>query len=132
MVRQRNQHPQIRGTPYGHRLFYSVPARTTGALRIMGWLYRCEKQYRSGPFKGQKCRQRHHFKKRVEEYVRPKKCPSCGNVITLLDRWQMKRNKQNTCLCAAYPFPHQAGSSVWCEQHPTGPTEEDQRHRYGG
>lgn len=75
--------------------------------------------------------QRHHFKKKVEEYARPKKCPSCKNEITFLDTYQMKKNKQNTCNCGQPHFPHQAGSSVWCIEHKTGPSEEDYKGVYG-
>lgn len=97
----------------------------------MTYLYRCTRTYKSGQFKGQKCNQRHVFKKKVEQYVRPKKCPSCGNEITYMDKWQMKKNKEATCLCAAYTFPHRPGSSVWCEQSKKFPTEEDYKARYG-
>jgi len=97
----------------------------------MSYLYRCKGTYKSGQFKGQKCSQRHHFKKKVEQYARKKKCPSCGNEITYMDKWQMKKNKENVCLCAAYIFPHRAGSGVWCVESKNEPTEDDYKARYG-
>lgn len=97
----------------------------------MSYLYRCKSTYKTGQFKGQKCGQRHSFKKKVGDYARPKKCPHCENEITYMDKWQMKKNKENVCLCAALTFPHRAGSTVWCVEHKTGPTEDDQKARYG-
>ena len=97
----------------------------------MSYLYRCKGTYKSGKFKGQKCSQRHHFKKKVEQYVRKKKCSSCGNEITYMDKWQMKKNKENVCLCAAYHFPHRAGSGVWCVESKKEPSEDDYKSRYG-
>ena len=98
----------------------------------MSFLYRCTRTYKSGQFKGQKCRQRHHFKKKVEEYVNPKKCPSCKNEITKIDNWQMIQNKKNTCNCGQPHFPHQAGSSIWCIESKRESTEDDYKARYGG
>lgn len=43
----------------------------------------------------------------------------------------MKKNKENTCNCGHLDYPHQAGSSVWCIEHKTGPTEDDYKTRYG-
>ena len=100
-------------------------------MNNMSYLYRCEKQYKSGPFKGQKCRQRHHFKKRVEEYARPKKCPSCDNEITLLDKWQMKKNKENICDCGEPHYPHREGETLRFIKLKTGPTEDVYKARYG-
>ena len=97
----------------------------------MSYLYRCTRKYKFGPFKGQRCFQRHSFKKKVDDYVRVKKCPSCKNEITYLDNYQMKLNKKNMCECGDPYFPHRKGSSVWCTEHTTGPTEDDFKHRYG-
>lgn len=95
----------------------------------MSYLYRCTGQYRTGPFRGKRCYQRHSFKKKVEEYARPKKCHCCGNKITYIDKWQMKKNKEATCDCGSPHYPHRKGTTVWCIYHPTGPTEDDYRNR---
>jgi len=42
----------------------------------------------------------------------------------------MKKNKENVCWCDAYTHPHRPASSVWCSEHPTGPTDEDYEDRY--
>ena len=98
----------------------------------MSYLYRCTGTYKSGKFKGQKCTQRHSFKHKVEWYKRTKKCSHCKNEITYLDKWQMKKNKEDVCLCAAYTFPHRPGSSVWCVESKIEPTEEDYKQRHAG
>jgi len=97
----------------------------------VSYLYRCTRKYKSGPFKGQRCWQRHSFKHKIEWYKKPKICHSCKNEITYIDNWAMKKNKENMCDCGNPHFPHRAGSSVWCVQHPTGPTEEDYKNEYG-
>lgn len=99
----------------------------------MSYLYRCNSTYKSGQFKGQRCTQRHSLKKKVEQYSRTKKCPSCKNEITYMDKWQMKKNKENVCLCAAFIHPHRSGSGsgVWCVESKNEPTEDDYKARYG-
>ena len=46
-----------------------------------------------------------------------------------MDKWQMKKNKENVCDCGTPHHPHRMGSNVWCMNHPTGPTEEDYKNR---
>lgn len=89
----------------------------------MTYLYRCKRSYLDGPNKGKPCRQRHHFKKKVEDYVNGKTCKACGNKIAYMDKWQMKQNAENTCYCDGVVHPHRRGSVVWCEGHPTGPRQ---------
>jgi len=43
----------------------------------------------------------------------------------------MKKNKERMCDCGNPPYPHRKASSVWCMQHPTGPTEEDYKNEFG-
>lgn len=75
------------------------------------------------------CRKIYTLSKPLSHYVREKKC-SCGG--TLHDySCDRKRNKARTCHCDGLHFPHKKGSSVWCSEHPTGPSEEDQMERYG-
>lgn len=97
----------------------------------MSYLYRCNGRYKSGRYKGQKCGQRYSFKKKVEHYARPKICEHCKNEITYMDKWQMKKNKENICHCGEPHYPHREGATVWCLKHKTGPTEDDYKQRYG-
>lgn len=91
----------------------------------MSYLYRCTKQYATGPFKGQRCYQRHHLPRKVEAYIRKPRCKGCGNYITYMDKWQRNKNRETTCHCGGPEWPHRKGSIVWCRYHQTGPTEED-------
>jgi hypothetical protein len=99
----------------------------------MSYLVRCKASIKSGPLKGQQCNARHQLKRHPKDYIRKPKCKSCGAELRYVDKWQMKKNKENLCYCDALPnsAPHRAGSTVWCTQHPTGPTEEDYIQRYG-
>lgn len=75
------------------------------------------------------CRRIYTLSKAPEEYRTTKRC-ACGGVLHdySIDR---RRNKARTCHCDGLSHPHKRGSDVWCRQHPTGPSEEDQRVRYG-
>lgn len=75
------------------------------------------------------CRRIYTLSKHPEEYVKPKRC-ACGGTLHgySMDR---QRNKARTCRCDELPYPHKKGSTVWCRHHPTGPTEDDYRDRYG-
>lgn len=79
-----------------------------------------------------RCRTRRTLVKPLEHYVREPRCRCCGGPLTL-DRY---RNTQElapdrVCRCDGYWFPHRRGGGVWCIHHPTGPTDEDYRERYG-
>lgn len=97
----------------------------------MSFLYRCTKVYKSGQFKGQRCYQRHSFKKKIEQYVNPKVCSCCKNEITYIDKWQKKKNKENICTCGEPHYPHREGATVWCIKSKKQPSEDDHKSRYG-
>ena len=62
-----------------------------------------------------RCRTRNTFAKRLEEYVREKKCHSCGHTKFY---WDKERNKRrHACNCGGCHYPHRPGSCV-CEDHP--------------
>lgn len=74
------------------------------------------------------CRRVHTLSKPPTAYLTLKRC-DCGGTLHdySMDR---HRNAARTCYCdGPGPFPHHAGTSVWCREHPTGPTEEDYRSR---
>ena len=75
---------------------------------------------------------RRTLKKPLEEYQRTPKCKGCGSIKFWTDKYRDKKENKNNCNCDAYWFPHRPGSSPFCIQHPTGPTEEDYKERYGG
>ena len=83
----------------------------------MKFAYRCGKD---------KCRKIYHLSKRIENYVKEKKCKCGGNLHIYKDR---KRNKARTCYCDGLPHPHHKATSVWCKYHPIGPTDEDYGER---
>lgn len=91
----------------------------------MSYLYRCKARYKSGPYKGKRCQQRHALPRKVEDYTRKPKCPSCGNFISFMDTWQMNKNKETTCNCGLPIYPHRAGSHVLCKQY-TGPASDEE------
>lgn len=88
----------------------------------MSYPYRCG---RDG------CRQRVSLRRKLETYVRPRLCPSCGHDSLKLDRWKMRDHKASRCNCNGYHFIHRKGSK-WCEFYRGEYTEEDLMERYGG
>lgn len=49
-----------------------------------------------------KCRRWARFHKKIEEYVRPRKCWYCGSTKF----YKVRKRKQRTCECPRYWFPH--------------------------
>lgn len=89
--------------------------------RKVGVRYRCLK-----------CWTRRTLPRRVEEYVRKPKCLGCGALLTYEDKYRQNTElKRRPCECGDPVFPHRPGGSVWCQRHPTGPSELDQEERWG-
>lgn len=67
-----------------------------------------------------KCRTRNMFKRRVEGYVRPRKCKSCGSTSFYWDKARNQRTfgkRDDVCYCQSpYGRPHRRGSR-WCEHN---------------
>lgn len=84
-----------------------------------------KKKYRCGK---DGCRRIYHLTKHPEEYAKTKRC-ACGGTLHdySVDR---KRNSARTCYCDGLSYPHKKGSSVWCKEHLTGPSNEDYEERY--
>lgn len=78
------------------------------------------------------CWTRRTLPRPVEEYIRQPKCRGCGRLLTYRDKHREKvEMKRKPCHCDAFHFPHRPGSSVWCSEHATGPTEADHQERWG-
>jgi len=61
------------------------------------------------------CATRKVLNRHPDHYIRQPKCHHCG-----ARNWRpVKRNRQRTCNCNGYWFPHRAGSRC-CEEHPEG------------
>ena len=65
------------------------------------------------------CTQRFTLKRAPAEYKHPPKCPRCRSRLVYSCEAARRRElaKQDTCRCAAYPFPHRAGSLRMCWRH---------------
>ena len=88
----------------------------------MSFPYRCSKAA---------CRKRVSLPRHVGEYVRVKTCPACGLDSLKFDANKRKNNRKNSCNCAAFPFPHRQGSSVFCDHSKELPTEEQYQQHFG-
>lgn len=84
-----------------------------------------KKAYRCGR---RGCRRTYYLPKHPVEYLRGEKRCACGG--TLHD-YSSNRKRGNTCHCDGEPYPHRRGSTVWCKDHPLGPTDRDYEERYG-
>lgn len=67
------------------------------------------------PYRCMLCRTRNTFVRKIETYVRPKKCKSCGHTRFYIDRWRLHRN--DYCRCEGYHYTHRKGST-FCIHHP--------------
>ena len=86
------------------------------------------------PCRCRKCWARKTFKKHPDAYVMRHHvtCPVCGADDMRVDAYRMtKEHKRVLCKCDGLPYPHRAGSSIWCREHPTGPTEQEYYEQYG-
>lgn len=69
------------------------------------------------PCRCTKCQTRKTLHKPFRYYVRPPKCPKCGNKKWYLYRWMLRRGREQKCNCTGYHFPHRKGSK-WCWENP--------------
>ena len=90
----------------------------------MSYNYRCTSK--------RKCGKAVTFKKKIEMYVKRPMCPGCGK-DTLKDETAREKlmNKKRACKCDGYPYTHRKGTEPWCDHAKVGPTDDDQRERYG-
>lgn len=75
------------------------------------------------------CRQRVTLNKHPLDYVNEKHCV-CGGRLHVDQHRMTAEHKRVLCKCDGLPFPHRKGSSVWCREHPKGPTEQEYYERY--
>jgi hypothetical protein len=72
------------------------------------------------------CRTRFTLRRDPALYVRPIKCPRCGDSLRVRNVEAERRRelaKQATCNCGGYPFPHRQGSMRGCAFHPRADQE---------
>lgn len=89
---------------------------------------------RGYPCRCSKCRSRRTLQKLPHQYKIEKfaRCMLSGCDGEMRVDWHRKNAEhKNNCRCWGYPFPHRPGGGVWCEKHPTGPTEQDYIERHG-
>ena len=76
------------------------------ANRAKRYKYRCNR-----------CRTRNSFVKKLEHYLRPRRCRCCGHDRFYVDRERMRRRYEHPCKCDGCHYPHRPGSSV-CFDNP--------------
>lgn len=67
------------------------------------------------PYRCSSCRTRNLFPRRIETYVRLKKCRACGHTRFYLDRGRLYRN--DYCACEGYHHKHRI-RSTFCIHNP--------------
>ena len=89
---------------------------------------RCSRSSKRG------CGRRFTIKRNPEDYRRWPKCPHCGcwDTQSVEASRRAEAEREDTCHCSRYPFPHRAGSLRMCIQHPleiegVEPTAEEWR-----
>lgn len=92
--------------------------------RKIAYRYRCRNKTR--------CYKRRTLRKPLEMYVREPRCLACGGELAP-DKYRNTKELApgRVCHCGGLHHPHRKGGSVWCDHHPTGPTDEDFVARYG-
>lgn len=90
---------------------------------------------RGYPCRCSKCKSRRTLAKLPHQYIiqwhAQCKLPGCDGVMRVDWHRKNKEHKKNLCSCIGYSFKHRKGGGVWCEQHSTGPTNQDYIDRYG-
>lgn len=75
------------------------------------------------------CRKRVTLARRIEQYIRPPKCPGCWRDLSgSPDREPRRRARRDVCGCSGYWFPHRKGSR-WCDFSRATLTEADHEQR---
>lgn len=86
---------------------------------------------RAYPCRCTKCRTRQTLKRQPTDYYPHRVCVICGSDLKVDWYRRNQEHKRVLCRCYGYHYPHRKAGGVWCEHHPTGPTEEDYIQRYG-
>ena len=96
----------------------------------MGGKVRPTKHYRC-----KDCQARRTLARELWQYVLAPRC-ACGSRFWRPEIYRSACQRDGaqefaTCSCDGLHHPHRAASSVWCKLHPTGPSDSDQRERFG-
>lgn len=79
------------------------------------------------PCRCSRCEARVTLAKHPDEYVRPRKCWSCGSKKWRVDRFRKStEHKRYACGCHGYGFIHRRGSK-WCEASTSPPAADEYR-----
>lgn len=110
---------------------HTTESRATEYMQRFKGVVRKLKHYRCG-----QCNARRSLKREIWQYIRPPKCRTCGAADWRFDMQRYKEFKTrtgvfDTCYCNNVSYPHRKASTVWCIEHPTGPTEADYTERHG-
>jgi len=77
------------------------------------------------------CKARTTLRRKVQNYIRTPKCPSCRGLALRFDASEYKRRlAMKPCRCDGYHFPHREGGGVWCIHSMREPTNYDYLDRY--
>src|ERR1035437_5315504 len=68
---------------------------------------------------GIKCTQRRSLARHPKNYLRPPKCPQCGQSHWYIESYRMRKEmgSKPMCMCSGYHFPHRKGSK-YCQHNP--------------
>lgn len=96
------------------------PKRGSSGSTGKRWRMRCRACARRWQRAGRKGTVRFTIKKPPWEYARFVKCPHCKSTDVASDEHNRRNEleKQTTCICGGYPFPHRSGSLRGCDGHP--------------
>lgn len=88
------------------------------------------------PHRCTRCERRQTFKRKWTQYVRRKRCWFCGNTKWFLDKWMLRRGREQVCHCDGYSFPHRRRSK-FCRENPAYMQHVEtawlaQENRWGG
>lgn len=84
-------------------------------------------RHRRLPHRCSRCEARHTFSRRWDKFERPKKCWSCGYTRFYVDKWMIRRGREQKCNCGGYHFPHRKNGG-FCYESPQAEARWAQRH----
>ena len=79
------------------------------------------------PHRCTRCEARHTFSRKWNTFERVKICRNCGHRRFFVDKWMLRRGRQQKCNCGGYWFPHRKGSK-FCYENPGSHIHWEARH----
>ncbi len=76
------------------------------------------------PHRCTRCERRVTFSRLWSTFIRRKRCWFCGGEKFFVDRWMLRRGREQKCICDGYHFPHRKGSRM-CFENPMLPEIEE-------